>query len=59
MDIADYWLMAREYLIWNAALASLQFWTADLDPITLGTATEEVYSAFFFYNIDLYHTLAI
>ena len=48
MDIADYWLMAREYLIWNAAIASLQFWTADLNPITLSTTTEEVYSAFFY-----------
>ena len=47
MDITDYWLMAREYSIWNAAVASLQFWTADLDTITLGTVTEEVYSAFF------------
>ena len=48
MDIADYWPMAREYLIWNAAVASLQFWTADLDTITLSTAIEEVYSAFFY-----------
>ena len=48
MNIADYWTMAREYSIWNAAIASLQFWTADLDPITLGRATEEVYSAFFY-----------
>ena len=48
MDIPDYWPMAREYSIWNAAIASLQFWTADLNLITLGTATEEVYSAFFY-----------
>ena len=48
MDVADYWPMAREYLIWNAAVASLQFWTADLNLITLSTATEEVYSAFFY-----------
>ena len=48
MDVADYWLMAREYLIWNTAIASLQFWTADLDTITLGTMIEEVYSAFFY-----------
>ena len=48
MDVTDYWLMSREYLIWNAAIASLQFWTADLDTITLGIATEEVYSAFFY-----------
>ena len=47
MYIADYWLLAREYSIWNAAIASLQFWTADLDMITLGTTIEEVYSAFF------------
>ena len=48
MNIADYWPMAREYSIWNAAIASLQFWTADLDPVTLGMATEEVYSTFFY-----------
>ena len=48
MNVADYWLMAREYTIWNAAIASLQFWTTDLDLITLSIATEEVYSAFFY-----------
>ena len=48
MHIADYWLMAREYSIWNAAVASLQFWTGDLNTITLGTAIEEVYSTFFY-----------
>ena len=48
MNVADYWPMAREYCIWNAAIASLQFWTADLNPVTLGSATEEVYSAFFY-----------
>ena len=55
MNIADYWLMAREYSIWNATIASLQFWTADLDPFTLGLATEEIYSAFV-YSIST-HTL--
>ena len=40
--------MAREYSMWNAAVASLLFWTADLDMITLGTTIEEVYSAFFY-----------
>ena len=40
--------MAREYFIWNAAIASLQFWTADLDPVTLGRATEQVYTTFFY-----------
>ena len=48
MDAADYWLMAREYSIWNTAIASLQFWTADLDPVTLGRATEQVYTTFFY-----------
>ena len=48
MNIADYWLMAREYSIWNAAIASLQFWAADLDLVTLSMATEEVYSVFFY-----------
>ena len=48
MDTADYWLMAREYSIWNATIASLQFWTEDLDPVTLGRATECVYTTFFY-----------
>ena len=52
MSIADYWPMAREYSIWNAAIASLQFWTADLDPVTLSMATNEVYSAFPLLNIN-------
>ena len=43
MDATDYWLMVREYSIWNAAIASLQLWTEDLDPITLGRATEQAY----------------
>ena len=48
MDTADYWLMAQEYSIWNAAIASLQFWTEDLDPVSLGIATEHVYTTFFY-----------
>ena len=48
MNVTGYWPMAREYSIWNAAIASLQFWTADRDPVTLGMATEEVYSTFFY-----------
>ena len=31
MDTADYWSLAQEYSIWNATIASLQFWTEDLD----------------------------
>ena len=48
MNTADYWPMAREYSIWNATIASLQFWTEDLDPVTLGRATECVYTTFFY-----------
>ena len=55
MDTADYWPMVREYSIWNAAIASLQFWTADLDPVTLGRATEQVYTTFFYSSSS--HTL--
>ena len=55
MDAADYWLMAREYPIWNAAIASLQFWTEDLDPVTLGRSTEQVYTTIFYSSSS--HTL--
>ena len=48
MNTADYWPMAREYSIWNATIASLQFLTEDLDPVTLGGATECVYTTFFY-----------
>ena len=47
--------MAREYSIWNAAIASLQFWTEDLNPVTLGRATECVYTTFFY--LPASHTL--
>ena len=39
--------MACKYAIWNAAIASLQFWPEDLDPITLRTASECIYTTFF------------
>ena len=55
MNIADYLPIAREYSIWNAAIASPQIWTADLDPVILGRATEEVYSAYFYSSSS--HTL--
>ena len=38
---------AREYSIWNAAVAALQFCMADLEPQTLSNAIEWVYTAFF------------
>ena len=39
--------MACKYAIWNSTIASLQFWAEDLDPITLGIASEHVYTTFF------------
>ena len=47
METAEYWPMACEYGIWNAAIASLQFWAEDLDPITLGIASECIDTTFF------------
>ena len=47
METAEYWLMVWEYSIWNAAIASLQFWAEDSNPVTLGIASEHVYSTFF------------
>ena len=55
MDTTDYWPMAREYSIWNATISSLQCWTADLDPVTLGRATKQVYTTFFYSSSS--HTL--
>ena len=55
MNTADYWPMAREYSIWNATIVSLQFWTEDLDPVTLGRATECVYTTFSYSSMS--HTL--
>ena len=48
MDPVDYWLMAREYSVWNTAIAALQFWTADLEAHMLSSAIEQVYTAFFY-----------
>ena len=47
MDPVVYWLMAREYSVWNATLAALQFWTADLKAHLLSSTIEQVYNAFF------------
>ena len=48
MDATDYWPMAQKYSICNATICSLQFWTEDLDPVTLGIATECIYTTFFY-----------
>ena len=48
MNVTDYWSMAREYLIWNTAVAALQFWTADLKAHVLSSAIEQVCNTFFY-----------
>ena len=48
MNTADYWQLAREYSIWNATVAALQFWTADLEARVLSSAIEQVYNTFFY-----------
>ena len=53
MDPMDYWPMAREYSVWNAAVAALQFWTADLEVHIQSSAIEQVYNAFF-YSTSMY-----
>ena len=47
MDATDYWPLAQEYSIWNAAVTALWFWMADLDPTMLSDAIERDYTAFF------------
>ena len=40
MDATDYWPFAREYSIWNTAVAALQFWMADLKSHILSDVIE-------------------
>ena len=40
--------MAREYSVWNATVAALQVWTADLEAHVLSSTIEQVYNAFFY-----------
>ena len=50
MGATDYWPFAREYSIWNAAVAALQFWMADLNLQMFSNFIEWVYTAFFCSN---------
>ena len=47
METLEYCLMAHEYAIWNATIASLQLWAEDLNPIIFGIASECIYTTFF------------
>ena len=48
MNATNYWPFVRENFIWNAAVATLQFWTADLELHVLNSAIEQVYNAFIY-----------
>ena len=48
INSTDYWLFAHKFCTWNASIAALQFWTEDLDPQTLSSVIERVYTAFFY-----------
>ena len=48
MNATDYWMFVRVYSVWNAPVAALQFWTADLEPHILSSAIEQGYNAFFY-----------
>ena len=48
MNVTDYWVMAREYSVWNTAVAALHFWTADLKVHVLSSTITQVYNAFFY-----------
>ena len=48
MNVTDYWPMVREYSVWNASVAGLQFWTVDLKVYVLSGTIEQVYNAFFY-----------
>ena len=48
MNVTDYCHMAREYSVWIAAVAALQFWTADLKMNVLSSTIEQVNNAFFY-----------
>ena len=48
MNVTDYWPMTREYSVWIATVAALQFWTADLKAHILSSTIEQVYNAFIY-----------
>ena len=59
MNVTDYWPMAREYSVWNATLAALQIWTADLEAHVLSSAIEQVYNASFILHLHIYYTSSL
>ena len=54
MHVTDYWPMAKEYSVWNGAVAAFQFWTADLKAHVLSSTFDQVYNAFFILDLHIY-----
>ena len=48
MDATDYWLMAQRIFHLECHYCFITVLTEDLDPVTLGIATECVYTTFFY-----------
>ena len=48
IDPSQYWPFTHVYSIWNATVAALQFWMADLKPHILSNVKEGVHAAFFY-----------
>ena len=48
MNTMACWPVAREYSVWNAAVAALQSWTADLKAHILTNTFNKVFNAFFY-----------
>ena len=47
-ETLQYLPFVQEYSIWNATVAALQFWMADLEPQILSNAIDWVSAAFFY-----------
>ena len=53
MNATDYWPLAREFLIYNTAVAALQFQMDDHEACVLSSAIEQLYNVYF-YNTSTY-----
>ena len=48
METSQYWPFTCEYSIWNTTVATLQLWTANLEPHILSNVIDCIYAAFFY-----------
>ena len=59
MNVTDYWPMAREYSVWNAAVAALQFWTAEPEAHVLSSVIEQSTILSFILHLHTYYTSSL